>query len=163
MKFTKQKKIRGIYIRLYGGSYASWTELVWFDFRCNNKNLRRSITANEEHLNEKAYFLGDCNGSRNEAQPLRRLPCVFKMSPGTHSYTFECMLPSDLPTSVEGKHGHIRYIASIVVDGIHSGKKIFDVPFTVIRPFDLNCNSELRVIYKKNIVFIFLLSKTYNL
>lgn len=103
LKFRKKKKVRGIYIRLYGGAYASWVEFNWPKMQyshiyCND--YTKTYTVNEEHYNERAYFLGD--GSGIECQRFKKSPLIFKMSPGLHSYTFSCTLPPLLTSSVEG-------------------------------------------------------------
>lgn len=69
------------------------------------------------------------------------------MAPGTYNYTFQCMLPHGLPTSVEGEYGHIRYTARVVLDIPLWPDKEFEVPFTVIKGINLNAIPALRVIY----------------
>lgn len=137
--FKKEKRIRGIYIHIFGKAYATWTKY------CRHFE---SYSGKEEYFNDLEYFLGA--GRCSETQSSEKLPKIFKMSSGTHKYTFECMLPTDLPTSVEGKHGHIRYIARVVINTIYSGRKIFDFPFTVLKPVDLNADPKLRVINDTN-------------
>ncbi|XP_031621717.1 arrestin domain-containing protein 17-like [Contarinia nasturtii] len=147
LKFKKQKKVCGIYIRLYGGAYASWTEFDLLNFGCDRifcYDYTKTYTVKEEHFNERAYFLGDDSGVCVGSQRLKKSPLIFKMSPGVHSYTFDCTLPSTLPTSVEGKHGHIKYLTCVVVDVLHSEKRVFQQPFTVIKPIDLNAEPEFR-------------------
>lgn len=56
-----------------------------------------------------------------------------------------------LPTSCEGEFGHIRYTACVVFDIPLWRDKEFEVPFTVIKPIDLNAIPNLRV----NICFCF--------
>lgn len=38
------------------------------------------------------------------------------LTPGTHQYTFQVLLPAGLPTSVEHSVGHITYSANVVLD-----------------------------------------------
>lgn len=73
------------------------------------------------------------------------------VSPGIHHYTFECFLPAELPTSMEGNHGHIRYNACVVMDIPMWPDKEFDCPFTVVKLIDLNLNPVLRVRF--NLIF----------
>lgn len=65
--------------------------------------------------------------------------------PGTYNYNFECMLPPGLPTSVEGRYGHVRYNIRVVIDRPLWSDKQFKVPFTVIRPVNINDFPSLRV------------------
>ena len=99
---------------------------------------------------------------------------------GKHNYTFECNLPPDLPTSIEGivnlistfqvvffinifpflgDSGHIRYVVRIVLELKSWPHQIkFEEPFTVLQPRDLNLFPSLRVMY-----FYFLYSFYYIL
>lgn len=67
------------------------------------------------------------------------------MAPGTHTYNFVCVLPVGLPTSFEGKHGHIRYLVRLKMDRPWKFDHVFKTPFTVLRNIDLNQNLALRV------------------
>lgn len=68
-----------------------------------------------------------------------------RLPSGNHNYTFECNLPTTLPTSIEGGCGHIRYMSRVVIDIPFWPSKIFTQPFTVIKPIDLNTVPILRV------------------
>lgn len=88
---------------------------------------------------------------------------------GEHIYNFQFRLPAGLPSSFEGEFGHIRYIATVVLDIPRWPDDVFQQPFTVIKPLDLNGDPELRVIIhitfslqsetiaQKNMCFFFLL------
>lgn len=58
--------------------------------------------------------------------------------PGIYTYHFECDLPKELPTSCEEKFGFIRYVASVHILHASLDEKVHTVPFTVIKPFNLN-------------------------
>lgn len=145
LNLTKQKNVRGVYFQLYGSACASWTEYEWFGGLHSNR--WKIYNGSEEYLNKVSYFVGPLVGnvSRKQARILRKSTRKFKLAPGVHNYTFECVLPSDLPTSFEAKHGHIRYCARFVVDIIYPCRKICELPFFVIKPFDLNLNPILHV------------------
>lgn len=66
--------------------------------------------------------------------------------PGEYNYNFECMLPAELPTSVEADIGYIRYTARVVVDIPRAFDKEFELTFTVIKATNLNTMPALRVI-----------------
>lgn len=57
---------------------------------------------------------------------------------GIHRYKFSCALPSDLPTSFEGKYGKIRYIVCATLDRPWKFNQTCKVAFTVLKPLDLN-------------------------
>lgn len=67
------------------------------------------------------------------------------LKPATYNYPFICELPFDLPTSLEGNHGHVRYTVSVILDRPMWPDQKFEEPFTVIRPVDLNEHMELKV------------------
>lgn len=82
-----------------------------------------------------------------------------QLKPGIYNYTFQCMMPSDLPSSVEGSIGYIRYTACVVVDVPMWRNKEFELQFSVIRAIDLNEYPSLRVksfhTYSCSYIFIF--------
>lgn len=53
------------------------------------------------------------------------------LPPGTHNYTFQCLLPAGLPTSVEHSVGHITYSADVVLD----------IPVNMRFSFDFNVSN----------------------
>lgn len=69
------------------------------------------------------------------------------IQPGTYEFTFQSHLPLGLPTSIEGAHGHIRYSASVVLDRPMWPDQKFEEDFTVIKPYNLNQQLDLRVKY----------------
>lgn len=68
-----------------------------------------------------------------------------KIPPGEYEYPFECDLPIDLPSSIETRYGHIRYILNLIIDIPHGQAIISDHVFTVIKHLDLNESPQLRV------------------
>lgn len=68
-----------------------------------------------------------------------------ELQPGVYSYTFQCLLPAGLPTSVEATHGHIRYSATVNLDRPMWPDQEFEEGFTVLKPLNLNDQPHLRV------------------
>ncbi|KAJ6636592.1 Arrestin domain-containing protein 3 [Pseudolycoriella hygida] len=66
------------------------------------------------------------------------------VQPGEYIYTFSCALPVDLPTSVEGDTGHIRYCVIVNLDRPMWPDQEFEECFTVLKPVNLNDNIALR-------------------
>lgn len=65
---------------------------------------------------------------------------------GDYSYIFSCMLPPALPSSVEGKIGHIRYSVVVHIDRpIYRPDREFRQYFTVLKTLNLNDEIVLRV------------------
>lgn len=67
------------------------------------------------------------------------------MMPGTYSYRFQCVIPPNMPTSVEGSVGHIRYSACLTIDIPMFQSKEFQQTFYVLKTIDLNNYPMLRV------------------
>lgn len=74
------------------------------------------------------------------------------MPAGITTYSFACVLPETLPSSFEGKYGHIRYSLKTVVDRPWKADKEFRLSFTVIRCEDLNLLPALSIPSKSEIV-----------
>lgn len=72
-----------------------------------------------------------------------------RMMPGTYSYRFQCVIPSSLPSSVEGSIGHIRYSACVIIDIPMFQSIEFQQQFTVIKTIDLSNYPVLRVSFIK--------------
>lgn len=68
-----------------------------------------------------------------------------ELPPGVHTFQAMCVLPTHLPTSFEGSVGHIRYFAKVVIDRPWKFDHTFKRAFTVIRQYDLNYESSLRL------------------
>lgn len=75
------------------------------------------------------------------------------MSPGIYIYPFETELPSNLPTSCEGKYGFIRYLASANVIRPNATTQTQTIAFTVIKPHNLNALSIVQVGLSKSWIF----------
>lgn len=73
LTLTKEKKVRGVYVRIYGRAYAYWSEHCSID---HNRNRSRdnnrvgssghhvSYTGEEVYLDERQYFVGGSNSSK---------------------------------------------------------------------------------------------------
>lgn len=86
----------------------------------------------------KQYFFSLCVGFEITGEPITLKPDVYK-------YSFTCPLPEDLPTSLEGTFGSIRYAAIVTINVPIWPDKIFEKGFTVVKPVNLNEQFELKV------------------
>lgn len=66
------------------------------------------------------------------------------IEPGEYTYRFELFLPDSLPSSFEHKNGRIRYWIKCVLEIPDSLNKETIRTFSVINPYDLNCNQDLK-------------------
>lgn len=67
------------------------------------------------------------------------------LKPDVYKYDFELALPADLPTSLEGTFGSIRYKAILTINVPIWPDKVFERGLTVIKPVNLNEMFELKV------------------
>lgn len=68
-----------------------------------------------------------------------------KLEPGDYNHTFEFPIPTDVPSSIEGSFGHIRYTVQVVVDVPLWLNKKFKDTITVVNAINLNDDLSLRV------------------
>ncbi|XP_055312571.1 arrestin domain-containing protein 17-like [Sitodiplosis mosellana] len=123
LTLTEKKNVRGIYIEIRGKAYAYWTR--------EEDKKTVEYTGKETYLDKRIYFVG---GKESDV-------CV---SAGSYNYNFECMLPSNQPTSFEGETGYIRYTARVCLEIPLCNDIEFKVPFTVIRAINLNDDPTLK-------------------
>lgn len=119
---------------------------------------------NETYLQYKRYLAGSESG-KNEVCGTKK-ESVFQKSdilvhilvgritikPGNYEYTYNCMLPPKLPSSIESPIGHIRYIVSVVLDEPRGFTKAFKKQFTIINPLNLIDNPIWRVSYFAKVI-----------
>lgn len=74
------------------------------------------------------------------------------MPAGITTYSFACVLPESLPSSFEGKYGHVRYSIKTVLDRQLKADKEYRLSFTVIKSEDLNLIPALDIPSKSEIV-----------
>lgn len=72
-----------------------------------------------------------------------------RVKPNTYTYNFRCALPPQLPGSVKGLDGHIKYKVHVILASfsIFRNKK-FVKKFCVVRPLNLNEYFDLRVTFR---------------
>lgn len=68
------------------------------------------------------------------------------MKRGTYHYPFQSYLPADLPCSLQGNCGYIRYVAIVVLNIPMQPDQQFEIPFTVVKAINLNASPILSVI-----------------
>ncbi|XP_055294937.1 arrestin domain-containing protein 1-like isoform X2 [Sitodiplosis mosellana] len=79
------------------------------------------------------YFIG----SRGSAGKIR-------LKAGKYKFTFEFILPSNVPSSIEGKIGQIKYTVRVVLDMPLWMNKVFKEPFILMKALNLNDLPSLR-------------------
>lgn len=124
----------GIVIRFLGEANTSWSETRKVkDDQGKEHDETEWLNGHEEYFEIHFYLLGSKNG------PEITLPA------GVHTYSVTCALPPTLPSSFEGKWGHIRYTIKVTLDRPWKFDQDTKMAFTVISPIDLNLNPQLKV------------------
>ena len=65
-----------------------------------------------------------------------------ELSVGDHEFPFSVPLEANIPSSFEGKHGHVRYKVTATIGVPQKKTEHF---FTVLTPYDLNKNQDAQV------------------
>jgi hypothetical protein len=152
--------LAAIYLKIEGVAKCSWVvtkgrhriathvnscvknELNEFLLSLGAGNRRRTITysGKEDYLNQTTYLIGSASGNNLE------------IAAGITTFSFACMLPEALPSSFEGKYGHIRYSCKAVIDRPWKSDKEFRTSFSVIKSEDLNAIPMLAIPSKSEVV-----------
>lgn len=69
----------------------------------------------------------------------------FTLPAGRHTYPFSFVLPHQLPSAFEGKHGHIRYVIKATVDRPWKFDYEAKVMIPIVAQLDLNFIPGVRV------------------
>lgn len=122
----KEKTVRAIHITIEGYASVHWTESR--SRRENDRTVHYTVDyrAHDQYLSSRTYVLGREGGDSID------------LHPGTYSYNFQVALPHQLPSSLEGEYGHIRYQVVVTIDRPWRFDNVFKKPFTVLYSLDLN-------------------------
>ncbi|XP_065354354.1 arrestin domain-containing protein 3-like [Calliphora vicina] len=131
------KVIRDIRIIFRGEGKVSWTETERrrkSDGTYTNHTVK--YKANELYIDNSTTVLGEGT-----------LPA------GTHTYTFQILVPLRCPTSCEARYGHIRYELMLKLNRPFRFDNEFSKPLTVLKLLDLNLNPAFRIPIESEDVF----------
>ncbi|GJQ81950.1 hypothetical protein Trydic_g20415 [Trypoxylus dichotomus] len=126
LALDRPKKLRGIYLELRGAARVRWTETETRHVNGKSESHTVAYYAEEEYFKMKLYCIGGPNHD------------VIILPPGTHVYPFSMTLPPTVPSSFEGLHGTIRYIAKFALERPWKWNQETKTAFTVVSPYDLN-------------------------
>jgi len=134
LKTNEELTIREIRLEFYGEAKVLWTEAARSGRR---KRLgMREYTNYEQYLNIAATVFGKAPGQIGPNPVL---------SVGEHSFPFEFRLPEEnLPTTFEGKHGHVKYWLKAILDRPWKEDRTVIEAFTVVERVDVNQPEFLR-------------------
>lgn len=117
VKLTKATWINSIDIKFTGSAKSKWD--------VSNGDSSKQYKATEVYIDSE-HHLYRCRGE-NDLQPA-----------GLHMYPFDFTLPSDVPSSFEGRRGFVRYLCVVTLDRGWKGVLQIEQDLTVIRHLDLN-------------------------
>lgn len=126
--FTIKKpiKIRSITLTVQGGALTTWDT--------QEGNMRQIHFGEELLLKSVTVLIGKINGPEID------------LNPGVYNYDFSCLLPNELPTSLDTPSAKIVYTVVALIERPKKSDNKFLVGFTVFKPLDLNSESmEIRV------------------
>jgi hypothetical protein len=136
----KPKKVRGISVKISGHAKVQWSETTG----TGKKQQTTHYSAREDYITSLVYLVGSDASDQID------------ILPGIHTFNFSCFLPQMLPSSFEGKYGHIRYTITVTLERPWKFDQSYKMGFTVIKHLDLNYDSPaLRIPTKYDLVKTF--------
>ncbi|XP_053681063.1 arrestin domain-containing protein 3-like [Anopheles nili] len=117
LRILESFKVTGISLHLKGFAEVHWSETSGSGKNRNTTHYR----GRQDYINTVTFLQGSHDSGS------------FDLVPGTQSHPFCYQLPVNLPSSYEGKHGHIRYALKVV---LHRPWKI-DSKYKVV--FNVQC------------------------
>ncbi|XP_052866712.1 arrestin domain-containing protein 3-like [Anopheles cruzii] len=135
LQLTKIKKVRGVCLNISGFSTVFWEAKV--PDGPKNKKTKAQFKGREDFIKKKLYLAGTENGAG------------IQLPSGALRYKFDFQIPPTVPTSMEGKYGHVRYLLQVTLERPWKFDHNFQKPFTVVCLADLNQSNEVLCIPTK--------------
>ncbi|KAM7361056.1 arrestin domain-containing protein 3-like isoform 2-T2 [Cochliomyia hominivorax] len=126
---SSDKRVRDIRIIFRGEGKVHWTD------------TERRRKSDGTYVNETIHFRSNETYVDNDTKVVGE----GTLPPGTHTYTFQIILPIQCPTSCEESYGNIRYELILKINRAFQFDNKFSKPLTVIRTQDLNLNPVYKV------------------
>lgn len=130
IELNKRRKLRAIQLKICGFSHATWRDRR-SGARREHRHKKRRFSGREDYIASNTFVMGSDNGQD-----------IF-VEAGSHIFTFQFLIPENCPSSFEGKYGHIRYVAKVLMVSSFSKHQAYTVGFTVLKLLDLNRDSSL--------------------
>lgn len=130
VQLNKRKKLRAIQLKICGFSYATWRDRR-SGAKKEHHHKKRRFSGREDYIASNTFLIGSDNGQDTIVEA------------GSHIFTFQCLIPENCPSSFEGKYGHIRYVAKVIMMNSSSKNHSYTVGFTVLKLLDLNWDSSM--------------------
>ncbi|CAF0854526.1 unnamed protein product [Brachionus calyciflorus] len=128
LKCFERLKIKSISVLLKGEANVAWK----ID-KLKGKSWIEYVKSKEKYLNKELPILN------------KRDDSDIYIEPGEHLYQFETSLPEGMPTSFEHQYGRIRYFIKARLEIPWAFDKETIRTFSVVYPYDLNANSNLKL------------------
>lgn len=122
----------GVRVKFDGQAEVEWSESESYYDSVEKKQKSRTVY----YRSEQTYFHNVYNLVSGDNLTLPA---------GRHTYPFSFILPQQLPSSFEGKHGHIRYTITATVDRPWKSDYEAKVMIPLTSPLDLNFLPGIRV------------------
>ncbi|XP_076649562.1 arrestin domain-containing protein 17-like isoform X2 [Halictus rubicundus] len=127
LDIAKVKKVRGFYFVAKGAALVRWTETR----RRKGETERLTYSASQKYFSVRTDIL----------EP-SELDSRINIPEGHHQFPFQFQVPSNIPSSFEHEHGHIRYTVKAVIDRPWKFDHECKAAFTVVSILDLNAHRD---------------------
>ncbi|XP_058818667.1 arrestin domain-containing protein 3-like [Topomyia yanbarensis] len=124
LTLTQLKKVRGVCFLVTGFADTFWIDKV--PHGPKNKKTKAHFKGHEDFILQKSYFVGSDTGN------------PIDLSTGAQYHYFHFDIPAKAPTSMEGKHGHVRYAVKVTLERPWKYDQNFQLPFTVLAKVELD-------------------------
>ncbi|XP_065342547.1 arrestin domain-containing protein 17-like isoform X1 [Cloeon dipterum] len=131
------KKVRAINVKIKGEAKVAWTETREHTSTTTTtstdggaSSTPATQTETVTFSNEEVYFENKFTAYGGGSDQT--------LTAGEHLFPFSYVLPTNLPSSFEGEHGHIRYTVRAVLDRPWTFDHEAKAAFTIISTLDLN-------------------------
>lgn len=112
-------------------AHVEWSEKA-YDGRRRRRYRNVEYTGHEEYLaDSRVVLFGDLGGN------------LIEFPAGVHHYTFSCLLPDMLPSSISLPNGKIEYKVKVMVDKHLVHENLIETPFFMTTVLDLNRDSTM--------------------
>ncbi|XP_055639233.1 arrestin domain-containing protein 17-like isoform X2 [Toxorhynchites rutilus septentrionalis] len=115
-------------MQICGFAATNWIAKVKND--SDNKKQKTNFSGREDYFSTSSYFIGSDVGN------------ALEMIAGSYSYPFSCVIPANVPASMESKYGHIRYVVRVSLERPWKHNITYQALMTVKTVYDLNLLSE---------------------
>lgn len=134
LELTDDIKTKAVRLEICGIALVKWDQSGG-DFILDLDNRVKGDCNKEQYFHKRITLLEKGGDGFADGGFLDKDPILKK---GSYTFPFDCKLPPELPSSFEGQHGQIRYMAKAYIERQWKTHIVTKKAFTVLSGLDLN-------------------------